>query len=80
MPQPLTADKDTAPGVDFRVIAPSTELLNPVPRGLHFVTSGAVVMDCPDSLPPFNVAAGQTLPARPTRILPGTTATVLALY
>lgn len=80
MPSPNPADSDVNPGRDFRVITPSTEYLNPTPRAICWIGAGAVVMECPDRLPPISNPVGAFMAARPLRILPETTATVLALY
>lgn len=80
MTEPQTAQDDTATGLDLRVIVPGSEALDPIPRAIHVLTSGYISIECPDPLPPVPVTAGATLPFRPLRILPGTTASVLALY
>lgn len=71
---------DTSPADDLRVITPDGRPLNPVPRALFIAEAGDLQIAAPTAFPAFPVRAGTVMPLRPLAILPGTTATVVALY
>lgn len=77
----LEPSDDTAPARDLDTITPSTEELNPRPRALWITTAGVLQVSTETGdLPQMSAAAGWLIPLRATRILPSTTATVVALY
>jgi len=80
MPDPKLAPRDTDPAEDLRVVVPSNAVLNPLPRAVYVAGDGDLVMDAPGTLSALPVTVGAIIPVRPLRILPATTATVVALY
>ena len=74
------ATDDDSPAIDLRAVIPSTEPLNPTPRALLVTGAGNLFLSAPSDLPALPVNEGQLVPVRPLRVLPATTATVIALY
>lgn len=80
MSTPQLNPNDLGTAHDLRVIIPSTAPLAPQPRCLLIAADGVLKWEAPGPLPDLPVAAGSYMMVRPLRILPGTTATVVALY
>lgn len=80
MSTPSLNPNDIGVAHDLRVLSPSSDYLNPRPRALFISAEGILVWEGDEILPAFPVSAGTIVLARPLRILPGTTATVVALY
>lgn len=80
MSTPKVHPVDIEQAIDARVITPSDDPLNPLPRALFVASSGDLYIDCPDPFGPIPVYESAILPLRPLRIRPATTATIIALY
>ncbi|MEM7722477.1 MAG: hypothetical protein AAF376_08890 [Pseudomonadota bacterium] len=80
MNDPKLNPNDTEPANDLRVITPSNDPLSVVPRALYCSVAGNLNITCPDETGLFPVSAGNIYPIRPTKILPDTTAVMVAVY
>jgi hypothetical protein len=77
---PTPNPNDLGGAHDLRILTPGTAYLNPAPRALFIASDGVLKWEGTGPLPDFPVTAGTLVLARPTRLLTGTTATVVALY